>query len=84
MARDEDEKQRLIREDRMHKGKAASAASAQRERVDQNPYVPKTRRCRDARAGVESSQPHMDYSSQVVDLTPAHDYVGYANEGFVG
>jgi len=54
------------------------------ERVDQNPCVPKTRRRRDARAGVESSQPQMDYSSQVVDLTPAHDYVWYADEGFVG
>jgi len=26
----------------------------------------------------------MDYSSQVVDPTPAHDYAGYADEGFVG
>ena len=32
MARDEDEQQQLIREDRMRKGKAASTASAQRER----------------------------------------------------
>ena len=61
MARDEDEKQRLIREDRMHKGKAASAASAQRERVDQNPYVTKTRKRKDPRIVGEGSQ--MDYSS---------------------
>jgi len=73
MAGEEEEKQQLIREARIRKGKEVSTTSAQRERVDQNPYVPKTRRCRDARAGVESSQPHMDYSSQVVDLTPAHD-----------
>jgi len=26
----------------------------------------------------------MDYSSQVIDLTPMHDYAGYADEGFVG
>ena len=84
MAGEEDEQQQLIREDRMCKGKQASIASAGRERVDQNPYVPKTRRCRDARAGVESSQSQMDYSSQVVDPTPAHDYAGYADEGFVG
>jgi len=61
MARDEDEQQRLIREARMRKGKEASTASARRERVDQNPYVPKTRRRRDAGSGVESSQSHMDY-----------------------
>jgi len=40
MARDEDEQHRLITEDRMRKGKAASTASAQREKVDQNLYVP--------------------------------------------
>jgi len=83
MARDEDEQQRLIREDKMRKGKVASTASAQREKVDQNPYVPKTRRRRDTRPGVESSQSHMDYSSQVVDPTQAHDYAVY-EEGFVG
>jgi hypothetical protein len=33
MARDEDERQRVIREDRMRKGKAASTASARKERV---------------------------------------------------
>jgi len=38
----------------------------------------------DARPGVEGSQVQMDYSSQVVDPTPAHDYAGYADEGFVG
>jgi len=84
MAGEEDEQHRLIREARMRKGKEASTASARRETVDQNQYVPKTRMCRDARAGVESSQSHMDYSSQVVDMTPAHDYLGYADEGFVG
>jgi len=84
MARDEDEKQRLIREDRMHKGKAASAASAQRERVDQNPYVTKTRKRKDPRIVGEGSQSQMDYSSQVVDPTPGHDYAGYVDEGFVG
>ena len=26
----------------------------------------------------------MDYSSQVVDPTPAHDYAGYVDEGFAG
>ena len=83
MAGEEDEQQRLIREDRMHKGKQASTTSARRERVDQNPYVSKTRRRRDARAGVESSQSQMDYSSQVVDPTQTHEYVGYAG-GFEG
>ncbi len=83
MARVEDERQRVIREDRMRKGKAVSTASARREKEDQNPYVPKARKRRDARPGVESSQPHMDYSSQVLDPTPAHDEVVY-EEGFVG
>jgi len=55
MARDEDEQHRLFREARMRKGKEASIASAWREKVDQNPYVPKTWRRRDARPGVESS-----------------------------
>jgi len=73
MARDEDERQRVIREDRMRKGKTASTASAQKEKVDQDPYVPKTWRRKDARPGVESSQAHMDYSSQVLDPIPAHD-----------
>jgi len=58
-----DEQQRLIREARMHKCKETSTASARRESVDQNMYVPKTRRRRDARPGAESSQSHMDYSS---------------------
>jgi len=59
MAGEEDEQQRLIREARMRKGKEASTASARRERVDQNSYVPKTQRRRDTRAGVESSQSHI-------------------------
>ena len=79
MARDEDERQRFIREDRMRKGKAASTASARREKE----YILKAQKQRDARPGVESSQPHMDYSSQVLDPTPAHDDVVY-EEGFVG
>ncbi len=77
------ERQRFIREDRMRKGKAASTASAWREKEDQNPYVPKTRRHKDARPGVESSHAHMDYSSQVLDPTPVHDNAVY-EEGFVG
>jgi len=84
MARDEDEQQRLITEDRIRKGKAASTASARREKVDQNPYVPKTWKRRDPRIVGEGSQSQMDYSFQVVDPTPAHDYAGYADEGFVG
>jgi len=35
------------------------------------------------RPGVDSSQSHMDYSSQEVDPTPAHDYAVY-EEGFAG
>jgi len=84
MARDEDEQQRLITEDRMRKVKAASTASARREKVDQNPYVPKTRKHKDPRIVGEGSQSQMDYSSQVIDSTPAHDYAEYADEGFVG
>jgi len=84
MDRDEDEQQQLIIEDMMRKGKAPSTASARREKVDQNPYVPKTRKRRDPRIVGEGSQSQMDYSSQVVDPTPAHDYVGYADESFVG
>nr|ABN08023.1 IMP dehydrogenase/GMP reductase, related [Medicago truncatula] len=85
MARDEDERQRVIREDRMRKGKAASTASAQKEKVDQNPYVPKTRKRRDARPGVESSQPHMDYSSQPEDEVEDEEVAGDAEvpEDFV-
>lgn len=55
MSREEDEQQQLIIEARMRKGKQATTASARRERVEQNPYVPKTRKRRDARQGVESS-----------------------------
>jgi len=82
-ARDEDEQQRLFREARMCKGKEVSTASARREKVDQNPYVAKTRKRMDPRLVGESSQAHMDYSSQVVDPTPAHDYAVY-EEGFAG
>lgn len=32
----------------------------------------------------DSSQTQMNYSSQVVDLTQAQEYVGYAAEGFQG
>jgi len=56
MARDTDEQQRVIREDRMQKGKAASTASTRREKGDQNPYVPKTRKRRDPRIDGEGSQ----------------------------
>ena len=49
MARDEDERQQVIREDRMRKGKAASTASARKEMEDQNSYVPKTQKRRDPR-----------------------------------
>jgi len=59
MARDEDEQQRLIREDRMRKGKAASTASARREKVDQNLYVPKTRKRKDPMIVGEGSQSQM-------------------------
>ena len=45
----EDERQRVIREDRMRKGKAASTASARKEMEDQNSYVPKTQKRRDPR-----------------------------------
>ena len=78
------EQQRLITEDMMRKGKAASIASARREKVDQNPDVPKTRKRRDPMIVGEGSQLQMDYSSPVVDPTPAHDYAGYADEDFVG
>jgi len=68
----------------MHKGKEATTASAQRERVEQNPYVPNTRKRRDPRLVEYSSQSQMDYSSQVVDPTKAHEYAGYAGafEGY--
>ena len=51
----EDELQRLIREDRMRKGKQASTTSARRKRVDQNPYVAMTRKRRDPRLVRDSS-----------------------------
>jgi hypothetical protein len=86
MARDTDEQQRVIREDRMRRGKEASTASARRERRADDPYVPKPRKRRDPRIHGEGSQSqaHVDDSSQVVDPTPAHDYAGYADEGFAG
>jgi hypothetical protein len=84
MARDTDEQQRVIREDRMRRGKEASTASARREKRAEDPYVPKTRRRRDPMIHGEGSQAHVDDSSQVVDPTPTHDYAGYADDGFVG
>ena len=80
MAREEDEQHRLVREARMHKGKEASTASARREKVDQNPYVPKARKRKDPMLVGEGSQPQMDYSSQVVDPTQTYEYA----EGFQG
>ena len=62
MARDTDERQRVIREDRMWKGKEASTASAWRENRDQDPYVPKTRKRRDPRIHGEGSPAHVDDS----------------------
>jgi len=64
----------------MRKDKEASTASARREKVDQNLYVPKTRKRRDLRLVGEGSQSHMDYSSQVVDPTQMYEYA----EGFQG
>ena len=84
MARNTDEQQRVIREDRMRRGKEASTASARREKRVEDPCVHKTRKRRDPRIHGEGSQAHVDDSSQVVDPTPAHDYAGYADEGFAG
>jgi len=71
----------------MRKGKAASTASTRREKVDQNVYVPKTRKCRDPRLVGEGSQAQMDYSSQVVDPTQTYEYAdrfqGYDRGGYV-
>jgi hypothetical protein len=64
------------------KGKQATTASHRKERQEQNLYVPKTQKRRDARLVGGSSQSQMDYS-QVVDLTQAHEYAGYT-EGFAG
>jgi len=83
MVGEEDEQQRRNREARMRKGKEVTAASAQRERVEQNPYVPKTRKRKDPRLVGDISQSHIDYSSQVVDPTQVHEYTGYAG-GFKG
>ena len=71
----------------MRKGKPAMTNSAKKEMEVENPYVPKARRCRDLRIGGEEgsgSQSHMDYSSQVVDPTEAHQNVEYVGEGFQG
>jgi len=46
-------------------------------------YVPKSRKRGDPRLVGEGSQAQMDYSSRVVDPTPAHDYAVY-EEGFTG
>jgi len=83
MTREEDGQQRLITEVRMCKGKQATTASHQKEREEQNPYVPKNRKRRDPRLVGDSSKSQMDYSSQVVDPTQTHEYVGYAG-GFEG
>jgi len=83
MSRDEDEQQRRNREARMCKGKEATTASARREKVEQNPYVPKTRKRMDPRLVGDSSQSQMDYYYQVVDPTSMHDYAMY-EEGFAG
>ena len=80
MAEEEDEQQRRNREARMHKGKDGTTASARKERVEQNLYVPKTRKRRDARLVEDSSQSQMDYSSHVVDPTQAHEYARYAGD----
>ena len=42
MSGEEDEQQRRIRECRMRKGKMATIASHQKERQEENMYVPKT------------------------------------------
>jgi hypothetical protein len=56
MAGEEDEQHQLIREARMHKGKQTTTASHQKEREEQNLYVPKTRKRRDTRLVGDSSQ----------------------------
>ena len=85
MAGEEDARERRIREGRVRKGKLDMTNSHRKELEVENLYVPKPRRCRDLRIGEETSgsQPHMDYSSLVVDLTQAHEYAGYAG-GFEG
>nr|ABD33235.1 hypothetical protein MtrDRAFT_AC158464g19v2 [Medicago truncatula] len=62
----------------MRKGKQATTASHQKDREEQNSYVPKTRKRRDPRLVGDSSQSQIDYSSRVVDPTQAHEYVEYA------
>jgi len=56
MAREEeDERQRRIREGRVHKGKVAMTNSHRKELEVENLYVPKPRRRRDLRIGEEPS-----------------------------
>jgi hypothetical protein len=86
MAGEEDARERRIREGRVRKGKVAMTNSARKELEAERPYVPKPRRHRDLSIGGgegSDSQAHMDYSSQVVDPTPAHDQ-GVYEEGFSG
>ncbi|RHN71177.1 hypothetical protein MtrunA17_Chr3g0143401 [Medicago truncatula] len=86
MAGEEDVRERRIREGRVREGKPAMKNSARKEMEVEYPYVPKTRRRRGLRIGGgdgSGSHSHMDYSSQVVDPTPAHDEAVY-EEGFVG
>jgi len=87
MAREEDVRERHIREGRVRKGKSAMTNSARKEMEVEKPYVPKARRRKDLGIGGEEgsgSQSQMDYSSQVVDPTQAHQYAGYTDEGFQG
>jgi len=69
----------------VRKGKPAMTNNHQKELEVENLYVPKPWRRRDLRIVEETSgsQSHMDYSSQVVDPTQAHEYAGYAG-GFEG
>jgi hypothetical protein len=85
MVGEEDARERRIREGRVHQGKPAMTNSHRKELEAENLYVPNPRRHRDLSIGEETlgSQPHMDYSSQVVDLTQVHEYAGYAG-GFEG
>ncbi|KEH21244.1 hypothetical protein MTR_8g099595 [Medicago truncatula] len=86
MANKEDARERRIREGRVRKGKPAMTNSVRKEMEVEHPCVPKTRRRRDLRIGGgdgSGSHSQMDYSSQVVDPTSAHDKAVY-EEGFVG
>jgi len=84
---EEDAWERRIREGWVRKGKPAMTNNARKEMEVENLYVPKARRRRDVRIGGEEglgSQSQMDYSSQVVDPTQAHQYAGYAGDEFQG